>query len=99
MLCYKMVFYKKKIKCYKLNLKIILENKFFEINFLKTFWCSKKKKVPKKSKKNYLKCFFSGWVLGTPVHFGRMTVRGHPVILKLNFSKSCDHKKSFFIGT
>jgi hypothetical protein len=37
-------------KCYTLNLKIILINTFFEIIFLKTFLCSKKKfKVPKKS--------------------------------------------------
>jgi hypothetical protein len=27
-----------------------------------------------------------------------MTVRGRAVILKLNFSKSCDHKKSFLLG-
>jgi hypothetical protein len=71
-----------------LNLKIILINKFFEINFLKTFLCSKKNlKVPKKNNLHY-------------ISFVRLSIRytctfwwndgqrasGH---LKLNFSKSC----------
>jgi hypothetical protein len=38
-----MVFLINFFKCYKLHLKIILINNFFEINFLKTFLCSKKK--------------------------------------------------------
>jgi hypothetical protein len=33
------------------------------------------------------------------VYFGGMTGRGRAVILKFNFSKSCNHKKSFVIGT
>jgi hypothetical protein len=44
----------------------------------------------------YIKIIFSDWVIGTPVHFGGMTDRGRAVILKFNFSKSCDHKKSCF---
>jgi hypothetical protein len=32
-------------------------------------------------------------VIGTPVHFGGMTVRGRAVILKFNFSK-----KGFLLG-
>jgi hypothetical protein len=47
----------------------------------------------------YVKIIFSGLVIGTPVHFGGMTGRGRAIILKFNFSKSCDHKKRFFIGT
>jgi hypothetical protein len=63
----------------------------------KSFYVVKKiSKCPKNQKKNYIKFIFSGWVLGRPVHFSGMTVRGQAVILKLNFSKSCDHKKSFF---
>jgi hypothetical protein len=34
-------------------------------------------------------------VTGTPVNFGGMTGRALAVILKLNFWKSCDHKKSY----
>jgi hypothetical protein len=50
-----MVFLIKNFKCYKLHLKIILINKFFEIIFLKTFLCSKKKfKVSKKTKNIFL---------------------------------------------
>jgi hypothetical protein len=87
-------------KCYKLHLKNILKNKFFEINFLKTFLCSKtKSKCPKNPKKTFLHFFFSSCVIGTPVNVSEMTVRRRAVILKLNFSKSYDHKKSFFIGT
>jgi hypothetical protein len=37
-------------------------------------------------------------VIGTPVNFDGMTGRALAVNLKLNFFKSCDHKKSFFIG-
>jgi hypothetical protein len=53
-----MVFFiKKNLKCYKL--KIILINKFFEINFLKTFLCSKKiSKCPKNQKKKITLNFF-----------------------------------------
>jgi hypothetical protein len=36
-------------------------------------------------------------VIGTPVNFNGMTVRRRAVILKLNLSNSCDHKKSFFL--
>jgi hypothetical protein len=37
-------------------------------------------------------------VIGTPVNVSEMTVRRRAVILKLNFSKSYDHKKSFLLG-
>jgi hypothetical protein len=37
-------------------------------------------------------------VTGTPVNFGGMTGRALAVIFKLIFFKSCEHKKSFFIG-
>jgi hypothetical protein len=43
----------------------------------------------------YIKIIFSGCVIGTPVNFGGMTGRALAVILKLNFFKSCDHKKSY----
>jgi hypothetical protein len=46
----------------------------------------------------YIKIIFSDWVTGTPVNFNGMTGRALAVILKLNFWKSCDHKKRFFIG-
>jgi hypothetical protein len=45
----------------------------------------------------YIKIICSGWVIGRPVHFGGMTARGQAVILKCNFSKSCDHN-FFFLG-
>jgi hypothetical protein len=35
--------------------------------------------------------------MGTRVNFGGMTGRGRAVIFKFNFSKSCDHKKSFLL--
>jgi hypothetical protein len=41
---------------------------------------------------------FSGCVIGTPVNFGGMTGRAIAVILKLNFWKLCDHKKSFLLA-
>jgi hypothetical protein len=37
---------------------------------------------------------FLDWVKGTPI-FGGMSGRALAVILKLNFWKSCNHKKSF----
>jgi hypothetical protein len=37
-------------------------------------------------------------VTGTPVNFGGMTGRALAVILKLNFGKSCNHKKSFLLA-
>jgi hypothetical protein len=46
----------------------------------------------------YIKIIFSDWVIGIPVNFGGLTGRALAVNLKLNFWKSCDHKKSFFIG-
>jgi hypothetical protein len=36
-------------------------------------------------------------MIGTPVTFDGMTVRGRAVFLKFYFSKSCNLKKSFFI--
>jgi hypothetical protein len=52
------------------------------------------KKVSKKL--FYINFFFSSCVIGTPE--SGITVRGRAVILKLNVSKSCDHKKSFLLG-
>jgi hypothetical protein len=43
----------------------------------------------------YIKIIFSDWVTGTPVNFDGMTGRALAVILKVNFWKSCDHKKSY----
>jgi hypothetical protein len=43
----------------------------------------------------YIKIIFSGCVICTPVNSGGMTGRALAVILKLNFKKSCDHKKSY----
>jgi hypothetical protein len=43
----------------------------------------------------YIKIIFSDWVTGTPVNFSGMTGRALAVILKLNFWKSFDHKKSY----
>jgi hypothetical protein len=43
----------------------------------------------------YYKIIFSDWVTGTPVNFGGMTGKAQVVILKLNFWKSCDRKKSY----
>jgi hypothetical protein len=55
-------------KCYKLHLKIILINNFFEIIFLKTFLCRKKNsKCPKNPKKSFSSC-----VIGTPVNYSRV---------------------------
>jgi hypothetical protein len=53
--------------------------------------------VPKKKLFN-INFVFSGCVIGTPVYFGGMTGRGRAVILKFNFSKSCDHKKINLLG-
>jgi hypothetical protein len=50
-----------------------------------------------KKKLLYIKIIFLGWVIGTPLHFGGMTVRGQAVILKFNVLKSCDPKKSVFL--
>jgi hypothetical protein len=57
-LCYKMFVLIKKIKCYKFHLKIILINKFFEINFLKTFVCSKKNQSVQKKNTFFTLIFF-----------------------------------------
>jgi hypothetical protein len=71
--------------------------KFFK---QKHFYVVKKiqsaKKIPKQL--FYIKKLFSSCVIGTPVDFSGMIVRGQAVILKLNFSKSCDHKKSLLLG-
>jgi hypothetical protein len=92
-----MLCYKKKIKCYKLNLKIILINKFFEINFLKTFLCSKKIfKVQKKSKKKItLKKNFrvSDRYTCTFLWDDSQRASGH---FKINFFKIVSSQKKFF---
>jgi hypothetical protein len=43
-----------------LNLKIILINKFFEINFLKTFLCSKKISKCQKNQQQKITLIFVG---------------------------------------
>jgi hypothetical protein len=46
----------------------------------------------------YIKIIFSDWVTGTTVNFSGMIGRALAVNLKLNFWKSCDHKKSFLLA-
>jgi hypothetical protein len=67
-----------------------------ELNFFFNFlYVVNKNQSAQKIKKTlfYVKIIFSGCEAVTP---GGMTVRGRAVILKFNFSKSCDHKKSVF---
>jgi hypothetical protein len=78
----------KKIKKFS-NFKIKIESVVI-INKIYIIYFNVQKKI------FYIKIIFSDWVTGTPVNFGGMTGRALAVILKLNFWKSCDQKKSVF---
>jgi hypothetical protein len=60
--------------------KYIFLNKFFKKHFYEVKKIQRVQKIPKKL--FYIKIYFSSCVIGTPVNFCGMTVRGRAFILK-----------------